>query len=263
MILSQGSYFGTKKTSRDLEKCSLNVSSYLPNESIPFHYHELPYASIALNGVYLEKRSTQLKELLVDNGKILFRPRGYEHANKFGKGSGVCFNLEFKKTDCSVQNEYASFIEKLHVLECTVEFTKIINGFLQNYEDDELQCLVDECLVVTSKKEITTKGSDVIKKSVDYIFANYQNPISLADVALAMNVHPVYLARTYKNKLNITVGEFIRGIRISQSFMEVFSENRSLTHLAYTTGFYDQSHFIKCFKSAYGISPLVHKKRIG
>jgi AraC family transcriptional regulator len=263
MILSQGTYFGSKKTDRELERCSLNVSSYLPNESIPLHYHELPYASIAMSGAYLESRNTQSKDLHVDSRKILFRPHGYEHANKFGKTHGVCFNLEFKKVDCSIQNECATLIENLHVLECTVEFTKVINGFLQNYEDDELQCLVDECLMSISNKEVTTKRSDVIKKSFDYILANYQNSISLSDIAFALNVHPAYLARTFKSKLNITVGEFIRGTRIAQSFMELCAESQPLTSLAYNTGFYDQSHFIKCFKSAYGISPLAHKKSIG
>jgi len=56
------------------------------------------------------------------------------------------------------------------------------------------------------------------------------------------------------------MGEYIRKLRIEKSFALLADGGLSLTDIAFTCGFADQSHFLRCFKQFGCDSPSAYRK---
>jgi AraC family transcriptional regulator len=86
--------------------------------------------------------------------------------------------------------------------------------------------------------------------------------LTLAHVAAQVGVHPVHLATTFRRKYGVTVGEFVRRLRIEHACAELLKKDLPLTAIALQAGFADQSHFSKVFKSYVGTTPAKYRRSI-
>jgi AraC family transcriptional regulator len=75
-------------------------------------------------------------------------------------------------------------------------------------------------------------------------------------------VHPVHLSRCFPKYFNTTVGDYLKKLRIEQAAGFLTKADVSLTQVSYECGFADQSHFIRSFKQAVGVTPLQYRKII-
>jgi AraC family transcriptional regulator len=57
-------------------------------------------------------------------------------------------------------------------------------------------------------------------------------------------------------------GPYIRNLRIEKSIQLLIAKKLTLSEIAYECGFADQSHFIRCFKDAMGMTPLTYRNLI-
>ena len=89
----------------------------------------------------------------------------------------------------------------------------------------------------------------------DMIRARYAEPLSLSDVATAVGIHPVRLARAFRSVYRCSVGEFIRQIRIESACEAMLSGETSLSEAGLSVGFADQAHFARTFKRIVGMTP--------
>ncbi|MCR9250847.1 MAG: AraC family transcriptional regulator [bacterium] len=257
MQLEAKNFFGTERKNRELSNYFLNITHYEAGEELPSHYHDLPYLSTPIKGKYLERINSKSKEEEIDYSNILVRPGGYQHSNKFWSSHSICFNLEFKKNNKS--EELGFNPEQFTSLRQNAHFHKIIHGFIHGFHNDELETLIEEYLSSYSSVLNTTKSS-VVSKATDYIHENYKKELSLKLIAKELNVHPVYLARCFKQKLHTTIGEYIRNVRVSESLSQLMSSEKSLTQIAFDAGFFDQSHFIKTYRNYFQNNPNLTRK---
>lgn len=87
--------------------------------------------------------------------------------------------------------------------------------------------------------------------------------LSLKEISQSLNVHPSYLSREFSKYFDdLSFGEYIRKLRIEKSIELLKDPKYSLAEIAYLTGFSDQSHFNRIFKSHTGNNPSVYRKKI-
>jgi AraC family transcriptional regulator len=79
--------------------------------------------------------------------------------------------------------------------------------------------------------------------------------LRLGQLAAAADVHPVYLARAFRKTFHCTPGDYLRRCRLTRAAALLADANRPLAEIADESGFFDQAHFTRRFKHAYGISP--------
>ena len=91
------------------------------------------------------------------------------------------------------------------------------------------------------------------------IVEHFSETLKLAQIAAEVGVHPVYLATAFRQKFGVTIGEFVRKLRIEHACAELMKGDLPLTAIALQAGFVDQSHFSKVFKLYVGMTP--HKYR--
>jgi AraC family transcriptional regulator len=82
----------------------------------------------------------------------------------------------------------------------------------------------------------------------------------LADLARAVDVHPVHLSREFAKYFGASLGDYIRTIKVQRAMTLLPDTELSLTDIAFECEFADQSHFIRSFKSYYHITPLLYRK---
>ena len=85
--------------------------------------------------------------------------------------------------------------------------------------------------------------------------------LSLKEIASSLKVHPSYLSREFSKYFdNLSFGDYIRKLRIEKSIQLLKETKYSLAEIAYLTGFSDQSHFNRIFKTHTGMNPSVYRK---
>ena len=84
--------------------------------------------------------------------------------------------------------------------------------------------------------------------------------ISIEEIAKEFSVSRSYLFRMFKEKLNLSVSEYILDIRLTNACLLL--KNPLLTNYQVMTlsGFSDYSNFLKLFKRKYGVTPRDYRK---
>jgi AraC family transcriptional regulator len=85
---------------------------------------------------------------------------------------------------------------------------------------------------------------------------------TLSQLAAAVEVHPVTLARAFRRTHSCSVGEYVRRLRIERAAQELGGSTRSIAEIAMSAGFADQSHFSNVFRRQTGMSPSAFRRSI-
>lgn len=80
-------------------------------------------------------------------------------------------------------------------------------------------------------------------------------PISVAGLARDAGVHPVYLARAFRQRFGCSVTEYVHARRIDRAVAALASGEEDIGRLALRLGYYDHSHFSRAFARATGMPP--------
>ena len=94
-----------------------------------------------------------------------------------------------------------------------------------------------------------------LRHAKDFCHDNFAQPISLFDVAETIGMNPTYLARIFRKYYRLSVGQYIRQLRLEHAIQELDQTDKSIIDIALSAGFFDQSHFTNAFKHHMGITP--------
>ncbi|MBK9967582.1 MAG: helix-turn-helix transcriptional regulator [Holophagales bacterium] len=86
--------------------------------------------------------------------------------------------------------------------------------------------------------------------------------LSMRDVAAALGVHPVHLARAFRARLGTTPGDYLRRTRLERAASLLARGQESLSSIALSTGFCDQSHLSRSFRREYGLAPGEYRRSV-
>jgi len=253
--LSEGKYFGNVIKYKEYPYFHCSITRYQPGERINDHYHENSYLSLLINGSYVEDHAYTMDR--VDAGKIMFRPCGYIHANTFNEYGGACLNIEFKAGLYEFLEQSTKFPQRaelyqtghfLSAYKLLISFTRCISE--EMCEEFILDWLFELCKQPPAEVSLPwfTNVKRILHSEVDDCH-------SLCSLAKRVFVHPVYLARAFKQKTGLTIGEYQMKLRLQRSLGFLFNSRMPIHEVAFNCGFYDAAHFINAFKLIYNISP--------
>jgi AraC-like DNA-binding protein len=102
-----------------------------------------------------------------------------------------------------------------------------------------------------------------IKQSVAYINENYDQEISVEDIAEATGVSKSHLHRTFLRHTNSTIWEMVNGLRLNKALYLLETTGLSIVDIAVSVGFSSRSYFTDLFTRTFKISPARYRKHRG
>ena len=106
------------------------------------------------------------------------------------------------------------------------------------------------------------KNVDIIRKTREFIRANYKKKIKLIDISKAIYLSPYYLSHIFKKETGSTLLEYLTKVRIEEAKYLLENTQWNTTQIAFEVGCSDQSYFCKVFKKSEAISPSDYRKRM-
>ena len=94
-----------------------------------------------------------------------------------------------------------------------------------------------------------------LKNVLDYIDSNYQNPITLEQLAQVSSMSPKYFCRFFRQMTHRTPMDYLNHQRVEHACYELSTTEHTVTDVAYNCGFNDLSYFIKTFRRYKGTTP--------
>lgn len=111
--------------------------------------------------------------------------------------------------------------------------------------------------------EYLRSGSGLIAEVQRYISKNYLHPITLGEVAAAVNVNPSYLSRTFKSKTGQGIVEFITHKKMEKAKELLNLGQLKIYEISFAVGIDDTAYFSLLFRKHTGLSPKSYQEKNG
>ena len=98
-------------------------------------------------------------------------------------------------------------------------------------------------------------SNHIVDQIQAYIAEHYAEKLTLTGIASQFYISPYYLSRLFKKSINLSLIEYINGVRIKAAQNLIEKSNESISDIAERTGFLTTAHFRRVFKDATGLSP--------
>ena len=100
-----------------------------------------------------------------------------------------------------------------------------------------------------------------IKKAQEYIERNYQDKITVDQLAGMLALGRRNLERRFKKATANTVVEYIQRVKIEAAKKQLESGRKNVNEVMYETGYSDEKAFRTVFRKITGLSPLAYKNK--
>ena len=193
------------------------ITTYVADKQLPWEY------------VWLEFDGLRVKSLLDTIGLSLDKPV-YHARNK------------------SLREDMAN--EMLYISRHKDESPFHLIGHLYLFLDYLLRSAADEQLEHGSKLR-----EFYIHEALTYIEHNFQNEITIEDIAGVCGLNRTYFGKIFKEALGKTPQEFLLNYRMLKAAELLKLTSLSIGDVGMAVGYANQMHFSRAFKNNYGISP--------
>lgn len=117
--------------------------------------------------------------------------------------------------------------------------------------------LVDKVREAKEKK----RNSFYTEQCRDYIERNLTRKFSIQEMAHEMGISRSYLSDIFSRQMGETITSFLRRKRLETSRMLLETTAMTIGEIAQYLCFNSQSHFGKCFKDKYGMTPVLYRNQ--
>ncbi len=227
----------------------------------PLHDHRQACFLFTGNCAYRERLGSRTSHYSPNT--ILWRPADISHSDGVGGNGGRAFSVFIKGDLLDRVSEYskipAEFAEKNTYL---VFLANRLRDEFRNWaEGSELfaEGLVLEMLGYAVKSRIPADKTApkwivrVVEKLNDEFLRSHSN----LDLAGQVGVHPVHLARTFRKFYGKSIGTYLKEKRVDCAIQLIKQDKLTLSEIAHSSGFTDQSQLTRVFKELVGITPGV------
>ncbi|MCG7343546.1 helix-turn-helix domain-containing protein [Sporosarcina sp. ACRSL] len=212
-------------------------------------------------------------DLLVINRNQLYQAQGYEE-NRV---------MVLSISDRFMERHYANY--RNHRFECfsreidlgreekILTIRKLLaNVMISYYRQDESYlieltsyiCQMLLILIRSFKEEGSViqkidTGDRRLLQIIDYMERNYDQPITLEEIATKYFLSTSYLSRYFKQNMGIGFSRYLMNIRLKHSMKELLYTNDSISQIAMNNGFPNTKAFSTLFKEVHGMTPHVYR----
>jgi AraC family transcriptional regulator len=261
--LPPGRFFGQTQRTVEVSGLTFAESVYAsgPDLAIPMHAHENAFLHFLVDGVCEEICGRTVRTSVAST--LAFHPVGEPHANRWRSPGGRVFHIDISGARAEIIREHTPILERP---------TEIIGGtgpwlakrLYQEYQRlDSVSALAMEGMALEILAEASRGGVHTLDRKPppwllqarELLHDRFSEDLSLGEVAVAVGVHPVHLARVFRKEYGCTLGDFIRRLRVEFACRKLADSDTPLAQVAMLSGYSDQSHFSNAFRRQMRMTP--------
>ena len=253
---------------------------------IPMHYQrDLKLVYVVSGNIILENGpcSYTLKEgsIFVVNDYNMHSMRGITTSNM-----AIILHLDsrfFSRYNKSISNcffvTYKNPVDNIHLSELRNTMARIYSESVNAADGYEERCigmcnsildfLYDECQFFTyesgqfvnnPKANPTLKKKKRMRDLINFLYSNYQNPLSLKNLTEKYDLSKYYISHAVKTATGLSFQELLGYIRSEKSMLPLINSNAKISAIAKEVGFTTTEYYKKHFKFWYGKTPDEYRK---
>ncbi len=259
-------FHGKLLRSRQANGLFLTETSYPPGLKLSKHAHEYAHFCLVLQGAFRDDDDRVSRSCA--SLSVIFRPAGANHSDEFFGHGGRCLNIEIEPPTLDHVRDCARLPDSPVAFRNGLLAALISRAYGEFRTSDGLSELAIEALVLEMLVEVSRcSATDYVnpqwlKRARELIQARFAEPLSLHEIAGAVGVNPAHLAREFHHSYRLTVGDYIRQLRIDFACSQLSKTNARLSEIAVAAGFYDQSHLTRTFKRLIGLTPGDYRRQM-
>jgi len=264
--MAPGQFFGSARRARST--ASIDISHRIAEgapEEVVTHTHYDAHFILVTGGAYVSAagRSPAAGETV-----LVYNPPGTTHRDHFEHGSGSFFAVSIRPGAAAVAlGELCApsaplYLTALHQHGLAM---RIAGASALEAESLTLDTLCLELLASLDPRVRRARRTPPgwLHAALELLHDRYSEDLTVAQIAADLGVHPVYLARAFRNHFGCSPGEFVRFRRLERSLALLSRTGHPLAEVALRCGFADQSHFTKVFTRGLGLPPGEYRALVG
>jgi AraC family transcriptional regulator len=256
--LNIGQFFGNVSKRWAADSVVVNCLVHTQARSLPSHVHQAGFVSLMLHGEYRE--TAGFSQFGYQPFSCVYHPPGMDHRDEIGKAGVTLLTLEFKPELFAAMDFAAVNLRPITDLSGRrpawelMDLYQRISSNAANDLDIESRAVALAFSIVKFSSS-TSRDLRSLQRAREYVHAHFTENLTLARVACAAGVHPVYLGHIFRQEFGETLGEYLNRIRVRAAAGLLANSDLPLSALAVDLGFYDQSHFSRVFRQFTGATP--------
>lgn len=268
--------------------CYFDESRLFTGHHIPWHWHDWIELNYIEDGTF--HMSTPDGEFDAEQGDAVFINRNIMHAYDFPTPVNYysyTFDSRF------LAGEFGSYIDRkyfapvlrsktlsvLHIKPDTarriqmvgllVQLTEVLREEPAGFELTVREIMSRFFLLLLEETEeiraLEKKGNERdqerMKQMLQYIYANYSEPVGLDEIAAAAGISPRECTRCFNRAISKPPVRFLIEYRAQMAAMRLERTDDSISSIAGQCGFVSDSYFGKIFRDIYSCTPREYRKK--
>jgi AraC family transcriptional regulator len=248
----------------------IHVRDYEAGALMGPHTHDEPSLNLVVGGNFRERIGLQEREYR--RGHVAFCPAGVPHSQTFGRDGARQLILRPKAdwldylTDCHVRLSESPYLNSAH-------FAQIGDRLCHELRSiDPWTCFACDGLLLELLAAFGRgRGRDVsgsrapawLIAAQEFLQENVHRPVQLESLARIVGRHPVHICREFRRHFGISVGGYVRRLRIAEAIRLIQSNELELSEIAFESGFSSHAHLCREFKRQLGMTPSEYRTNAG
>ena len=109
-------------------------------------------------------------------------------------------------------------------------------------------------------KTNNVNNSDRLNKVIDYILQNFDQDITLPEVASAANMGLTTFCNFFKDNYRVTFVEYLNSVRIGHACKLLTEKDQNIVEIAYECGYNSLANFNRQFKKYKQMTPTEYRR---
>lgn len=285
--LPPGAFLGDIARTLDVADLMLRETRHAGGQVIPKHVHESAHFCLGIAGACVERIG--YRDIECVPGTLEYHPAGTCHASRWYATGGRCFTLTLGESWISrlalddptlrplegvITGPARGLMVQLHQALTQDGFSPADVGVEPQRpglprETDPMALVVEGltlALIGEARRDreprVPGRPPAWLRRAEEFLRDQACTTVSATAAAEAAGVHPALLSRWFRRVHGVTVGEFVRRLRIGHACRLLATTNRNLSDVAQACGFADHAHFTRTFCKLVGMPPSLYRATV-